>query len=93
MMTSSESPSWLDRDKIDEVLFCEELRAEHPMLCIHEVFFLFHKAHRVYLISAQGKLHKARYKDDGDVFILLAQHDCGVHAVQMRHIYVEQCEK
>lgn len=39
MTTSSESPSWLDGDKIDEVLFCEELRAEHPMLCIHEVFF------------------------------------------------------
>ena len=29
MTTSSESPSWLDGDKIDEVLFCEELRAEH----------------------------------------------------------------
>ena len=39
MTTSSESPSWLDGDKIDEVLFCEELRAEHPMLSIHEVFF------------------------------------------------------
>ena len=39
MTTSSESPSWLDGDKIDEVLFCEELRKEHPMLCIHEVFF------------------------------------------------------
>ena len=39
MTTSSESPSWLDGDKIDEVLFCEELRAVHPMLCIHEVFF------------------------------------------------------
>jgi putative DNA primase/helicase len=39
MTTFSESPAWLDGDKIDEVLFCEELRAEHPMLCIHEVFF------------------------------------------------------
>ena len=39
MTTSSESPSWLDGDKIDEVLFCEELRREHPMLCIHDVFF------------------------------------------------------
>ena len=39
MPTSSESPVWLDGDKIDEVLFCEELRTEHPMLCIHEVFF------------------------------------------------------
>ena len=39
MPTSSESPAWLDGDKIDEVLFCEELRTEHPMICIHEVFF------------------------------------------------------
>ena len=40
MTTSSEPvPIWLDGDKIDEVLFCEELLAEHPMLCIHEVFF------------------------------------------------------
>lgn len=39
MTTSYESPSWLDGDKIDEVLFCEELRREHPLLCIHEVFF------------------------------------------------------
>lgn len=39
MPTSSERPAWLDGDKIDEVLFCEELRAEHPMLCIHEGFF------------------------------------------------------
>ena len=39
MPTFSESPAWLDGDKIDEVLFCEELVAEHPMICIHEVFF------------------------------------------------------
>ncbi len=32
-------PVWMDGDKIDEVLFCEEFRAEHPMRCIHESFF------------------------------------------------------
>ena len=39
MPTSSERPVWMDGDKINEVLFCEEFVAEHPMICIHEVFF------------------------------------------------------
>ena len=40
MRISSErmEPAWLDGDKIDEVLFCEEFVYEYPMICIHECF-------------------------------------------------------
>ena len=39
MYSKRDAPAWLDGDKIDEVLFCEEFVYEHPMICIHECFF------------------------------------------------------
>ena len=32
-------PIWYDGKKINEVLFCEEFLQDHPMLCVHDVFF------------------------------------------------------
>nr|WP_297872297.1 DUF5906 domain-containing protein [uncultured Oscillibacter sp.] len=32
-------PAWFDGKKINEVLFSEEFLQDHPMLCIHDVFF------------------------------------------------------
>ena len=32
-------PIWFDGQKINEVLFCEEFRQDHPMLCVHDTFF------------------------------------------------------
>lgn len=32
-------PAWFDGKKINEVLFCEGILRDHPMLCIHDTFF------------------------------------------------------
>ena len=41
MTTYSEidPPEWFQKKKVDEVLFCEELLEEVPMICIHDNFF------------------------------------------------------
>ena len=32
-------PEWFQKKKVDEVLFCEELLEDLPMICIHDSFF------------------------------------------------------
>ena len=32
-------PQWFDGHKINEILFCETFRKEHPMICINGTFF------------------------------------------------------
>jgi putative DNA primase/helicase len=32
-------PQWFDGHKINEILFCEAFRKEHPMICIKGKFF------------------------------------------------------
>ena len=46
-----EMPEWFDGKKINEILFCEAFRKEHPMICINGRFFTVDG-----LISDPGKL-------------------------------------
>ena len=39
MYSDPERPVWFQKKKVDEVLFCEELLEELPMICIHDSFF------------------------------------------------------
>ena len=39
MYSDPEHPVWFQKKKVDEVLFCEELLEELPMICIHDSFF------------------------------------------------------
>ena len=32
-------PQWFDGHKVNEILFCEEFRKEHPMICVKGKFF------------------------------------------------------
>ena len=32
-------PQWFDGHKVNEILFCEEFRKEHPIICIKGKFF------------------------------------------------------
>ena len=34
-----ETPVWLDLNRIDEILFCQEFLEEHPMICVNDAFF------------------------------------------------------
>ena len=34
-----ETPVWLDLNRIDEILFCQEFLQEHPMICVNDAFF------------------------------------------------------
>ena len=44
-------PEWFDGKKINEILFCEAFRKEHPMICINDQFFTVDG-----LIADPGKL-------------------------------------
>ena len=46
-----EMPEWFDGKKINEILFCEAFRKEHPMICINDQFFTVDG-----LVSDTGKL-------------------------------------
>ena len=46
-----EMPEWFDGKKINEILFCEAFRKEHPMICINGRFFTVDG-----LIADPGKL-------------------------------------
>ena len=48
------------------------------------------KAHRIYLIALQGVLHQVGDKNDGHVFVVAAQLNCGVHPVFPRHLYIQK---
>ena len=39
MYSEIDLPEWFQKKKLDEVLFCEELLEEQPMICIHDNFF------------------------------------------------------
>ena len=38
MNEMAEAPDWLDENKVDEVLFCQEILIEHPMVCVRGTF-------------------------------------------------------
>ena len=48
---NKEMPEWFDGKKINEILFCEAFRKEHPMICINGRFFTVDG-----LIADPGKL-------------------------------------
>ena len=39
MSAKRKYPQWFDGHKVNEILFCEEFRKEHPMICINGTFF------------------------------------------------------
>ena len=39
MEQASQSETWFDGNKVNDVLFCEDFLAGHPMKCIHGIFF------------------------------------------------------
>ena len=39
MEQASQPETWFDRSKVNDVLFCEDFLAGHPMKCIHGTFF------------------------------------------------------
>ena len=39
MTSPSECPVWFDGKKINEIEFCQSFLREHPMICIHDIFF------------------------------------------------------
>ena len=41
-----ETPEWLDFNRIDEILFCQEFLEEHPMICVNDAFF-----------TVEGRIH------------------------------------
>ena len=41
-----ETPVWLDLNRIDEILFCQEFLEEHPMICVNDAFF-----------TVEGRIH------------------------------------
>ena len=39
MNEPADMPKWYDRKKVNEILFCQEFLAEHPMVCVKGSFF------------------------------------------------------
>ena len=39
MERASQPETWFDGSKVNDVLFCEDFLAGHPMKCIHGTFF------------------------------------------------------
>ena len=39
MSAKRKYPQWFDGHKVNEILFCEEFRKEHPMICVKGNFF------------------------------------------------------
>jgi putative DNA primase/helicase len=39
MEQASQPETWFDGNKVNDVLFCEDFLAGHPMKCIHGTFF------------------------------------------------------
>ena len=39
MSAKRKYPQWFDGHKVNEILFCEEFRKEHPMICVKGKFF------------------------------------------------------
>ena len=40
------APEWLELNRIDEILFCQEFLQEHPMICVNDAFF-----------TVEGRIH------------------------------------
>ena len=43
MQEITQLPEWFDGKKINEILFCQEFLAEHPMVCVKGTFFTVEK--------------------------------------------------
>ena len=43
MQEISQLPEWFDGKKVNEILFCQEFLAEHPMVCVKGTFFTVDK--------------------------------------------------
>ena len=47
-----QTPEWLDLNRIDEILFCQEFLQEHPMICVKRV----RRGHRLHLSHSTQEL-------------------------------------
>ena len=54
MNEMAEAPDWLEENKVDEVLFCQEFLLEHPMVCVRGTFFTIERR-----ITDERELKKA----------------------------------
>ena len=43
MQEITQLPEWFDGKKVNEILFCQEFLAEHPMVCVKGTFFTVDK--------------------------------------------------
>ena len=43
MQEITQLPEWFDGKKVNEILFCQEFLAEHPMVCVKGTFFMVDK--------------------------------------------------
>ena len=43
MQEITQLPEWFDGKKVNEILFCQEFLAEHPMVCVKGIFFTVDK--------------------------------------------------
>ena len=43
MQEITQLPGWFDGKKVNEILFCQEYLAEHPMVCVKGTFFTVDK--------------------------------------------------
>ena len=57
MNEMAEAPDWLDENKVDEVLFCQEFLMEHPMVCVRGTFFTIERR-----ITNERELKKLIYE-------------------------------
>ena len=60
MNEMAEAPDWLDENKVDEVLFCQEFLMEHPMVCVRGTFFTIERR-----ITDERELKKLIYLQSG----------------------------
>ena len=57
MNEMAEAPDWLDENKVDEILFCQEFLLEHPMVCVRGTFFTIERR-----ITDERELKKLIYE-------------------------------
>ena len=57
MNEMAEAPDWLEENKVDEVLFCQEFLLEHPMVCVRGTFFTIERR-----ITDERELKKLIYE-------------------------------
>lgn len=86
MQETMELPEWFDGKKVNEILFCQEFLAEHPMVCVKGTFFTVDKR-----ITDERELKKLIYdKLRGTVCSGVAKKVDGILEVLRSEAYLEE---